>query len=217
MLWGASLALGTESFRRCDYKGEAIAMAMTATQHIVESFLGSAKSIECEEITETDMTNKWSLAKYMLTGKMFVCFNLAARWAPEAIKTAHEGLSVKLSTNAQQTKSCASEVIKKMGGNDEEAVMVAGFAGGIGLSGNGCGALGAVIWKTTLDQVKKGDWKYTLSNPTFDKILENFYEESDYEMECSKICGKQFKTIEEHTEYINNGGCKKLIDVLAQS
>ena len=217
MLWGASMALGTESFRRSDDQGEAIAMAITATQHIVESFLGSAKSIECEEITDTDMTNKWSLAKYMLTGKMFVCFNLAARWAPEAIKIAHEGLSVKLSANAKQTKSCASEVIKKMGGSDEEAVMVAGFAGGIGFSGNGCGAFGAAIWKITLELVKTGDWKYTISNPTFDKILENFYEVSDYEMECSKICGKQFKTVDEHTEYINNGGCKKLIDVLAQS
>ena len=71
--------------------------------------------------------------------------------------------------------------------------------------------------KITLELVKKGDWKYTLSNPTFDNILEKFYEVTDYEMECSKICGKQFKTGDEHTEYINNGGCSKLIDVLAQS
>lgn len=216
MLWGASMAVGAEAFRRNDDQSEAIAMAITTSQHIVESFLNSSKSIECEEITNTDFNNKFGLAKYMFTGKMFVCFNLAARWAPEAIKTAHEGLSVKLSTNAKQTKSCASEVIKKMGGNDEEAVMVAGFAGGIGLSGNGCGALGAAIWKITLELVKTGDWKYTLSNPTFDNILEKFYEASDYEMECSKICGKQFKTVEEHTEYINNGGCSKIIDVLAQ-
>lgn len=216
MLWGASMAVGAEAFRRNDDQSEAIAMAITTSQHIVESFLNSSKSIECEEITNTDFNNKFGLAKYMFTGKMFVCFNLAARWAPEAIKTAHEGLSVKLSTNAKQTKSCASEVIKKMGGNDEEAVMVAGFAGGIGLSGNGCGALGAAIWKITLELVKTGAWKYTLSNQTFDNILEKFYEASDYEMECSKICGKQFKTVEEHTEFINNGGCSKIIDVLAQ-
>ncbi len=217
MLWGASMALGTESFRRSGEQGEAIAMAIIASQHIVHSFLGSSKSIECEEITNADFNSKLSLAKYMLTGKMFGCFNLAARWAPEAIKTAHEGLAVKLPDKAKQAKSCASEVIKIMGGTDEEAVMVAGFAGGIGFSGNGCGAFGAAIWKITLELVKTGDWKYTISNPTFDTILENFYEVSDYEMECSKICGKQFKTVDEHTEYINNGGCKKLIDVLAQS
>ena len=217
MLWGTSMALGTESFRRSDDQGEAIDMAVTATQYIIESFSNSSKSIECEEITNTDFNNKWSFAKYMFTGKFYSCFKLAERWAPEAIKAAHEGLSIELSDNVKQTKSCASEVIKKMGGTEEEAVMVAGFAGGLGFSGNGCGALGAAIWKITLEMVKKGNWKYTLSNPTFDKILEKFYEVSDYEMECSKICGKQFKTVDEHTEYINNGGCDKLIDVLAQS
>jgi len=217
MLWGASMALGIESFRRSDNQGEAIAMAITATQHIMESFLNSSKSIECEEITDIDMTNKWSLAKYMLTGKMFGCFNLAAKWAPDAIKEAHVGLAIGLPDRANETKSCASEVINEMSGSNEEAVMVAGFAGGLGLSGNGCGALGAAIWKITLELVKKGDWKYTLSNPTFDKILEKFYEASDYKMECSEICDRRFKTIDEHSDYIKNGGCNNLINVLAQS
>jgi hypothetical protein len=217
MLWGSAMALGTEAYRRRDDQGEAIALAINATKHIVESFLTKSVSTECEEITETDMTNKWSLAKYMLTGKMFGCFNLAAKWAPDAITAAYEGLDIELPLNAQETKSCASEVIKKMGGTDEETVMVAGFAGGIGLRGSGCGALGAAMWKITLELVKKGDYKYTTSNSTFDKILEKFYEVSDYKMECSEICGKTFNSVEEHTEYINSGGCSKLIDVLAQS
>jgi len=217
MLWGASMALGTESFRRSDDQGEAIAMAITASQHIVDSFLDSSKSIECEEITNANFNSKLSLAKYMLTGKMFGCFNLAARWAPYAIEEAQNGLAIELPADANKTKSCASEVIRKMGGTDEEVVMVAGFAGGLGLTGNGCGALGAAIWKITLDLVRKGEWKYTISNPTFDKILEKFYKASEYEMECSKICGKKFKTVEEHSEYIKNGGCDKIIEVLAQS
>ena len=217
MLWGASMALGTESFRRSDDQGKAIAMAITASQHIVESFLDSSKSMECEEITNADFNSKLSLAKYMLTGKMFGCFNLAARWAPYAIEEAHNGLAIELPNNASESKSCASEVIKKMGGTDEEAVMVAGFAGGLGLIGNGCGALGAAIWKKTLGMVKKGEWKYTTSHPVMDEIIEKFYEVSDYEMECSKICGKKFKTIDEHSEYIKNGGCKKIIEVLGQS
>ena len=217
MLWGASMALGTESFRRRDDQGEAIAMAITASQHIVDSFLGSSKSIECEEITNANFNSKLSLAKYMITGKMFGCFNLAARWAPNAIKEAHNGLAIELSNNASESKSCASEVIKKMGGTEEEAVMVAGFAGGLGLSGNGCGALGAAIWKKTLGMVKKGEWKYTTSHSVMDEIVEKFYEVSDYEMKCSKICGKQFKTIDEHAKYINSGGCEKIIEVLGQS
>lgn len=48
-------------------------------------------------------------------------------------------------------------------------------------------------------------------------IYEYFYEATDYEMECNKICGRHFKTIDEHTEFIKNGGCDKLIEVLARS
>ena len=217
MMWGASLALGIEEYRRCDDQGEAIAMTILATQHILGSFLNRTDTIECEEITETDFNNKWSMAKYMFSGKFYGCFKLAEKWAPEAIKAAHEGLSLEQPNLKQNAVSCASEVIKKMGGTDEEAVMIAGFAGGLGFSGSGCGALGASIWKTTLELVKKDEWKYSTSHPAFDKILEKFYEASDYKMECSEICGKKFKSIDEHSEYINNGGCEKLINVLAQS
>ena len=48
--------------------------------------------------------------------------------------------------------SCASEVVKKMGTSNEEIVMVAGFAGGLGLSGSACGVLSAVISIKTLRQ-----------------------------------------------------------------
>ncbi len=217
MLWGAALALGTEAYRRKEEQGEAIAMALIATKHMVESFLTKSNSTECEEITETDFGSKLQLAKYMLTGKAIGCFNLAAKWAPDAIEVAHQGLALELPPNAKESKSCASEVVKRMGGSDEEAVMVAGFAGGIGFRGSGCGALAAAMWKITLELVKKGEWKYSLSNPTFDELIEKFYQASDYEMECEKICGKKFDTIQEHTDHLNNGGCKNIIDSLAQT
>jgi hypothetical protein len=36
-------------------------------------------------------------------------------------------------------------------------------------------------------------------------------------MECKEICGKRFKTIDEHSEYIKTGGCSKILTALAQS
>ncbi|MEN8154414.1 MAG: hypothetical protein ABFR75_10370 [Acidobacteriota bacterium] len=36
-------------------------------------------------------------------------------------------------------------------------------------------------------------------------------------MECNKICGKKFDSINEHTEFIKNGGCRELINVLAKT
>ena len=215
MLWGASMAVGAESFRRNKDLGKATAIVIRATQHIMESFENRTKCIECEDFTKTDFKNKWSFAKYMFTGKFFSCFKLAEKWAPEAIKAAEEGLSFE-PEYSQQPISCASEVVKKMGGTDEEIVMVAGFAGGLGLRGNGCGALSAAIWKTILELVRQEKWKAGLSDPDSEEIIKRFYEATDYEMECHKICGKRFNTIDEHSEFIKNGGCDKLINVLAQ-
>jgi hypothetical protein len=202
---------------RYDDQGQATAVTITATQHIMESFLITAKSVDCGEITETDFGNKWSFAKYMITGKFYGCFKLTEKWAPEAIKVANKELSIEQPELKQQSLSCASEVVKQMGGSAEEMVMVAGFAGGLGLSGNGCGALSAAIWKTILELVKKEEWKPGFSDPVSEEIINKFYQVSDYEMECHKICGRHFKTIDEHTEFIKNGGCNKLLNAFAQS
>lgn len=215
MLWGSALAVGAESFRRYNEQGQAIAQAITATQHILESFLKRAKSIEYSDITSCDFTSKFGLVKYMLTGKPITCFSLADKWAPDAIQSAKEGLAHQSNDLHQMIISCASEVAKKMGASNEEIVMVAGFAGGLGLSGSACGALSAVIWIKTLDKVRNKNYKYSLSDPEIEKIIEAFNEETGYEMECCKITGRCFKSLDEHTEFIRSGGCEKLMNVLA--
>ncbi len=112
--------------------------------------------------------------------------------------------------------SCASEVIKKMGAGDEEAVMVSGFAGGMGLSGMACGALGAAIWKSTLDWCRNNPGQSGYNNPKSKEILEAFKDITGSEMLCSKICDQSFNSIKEHSDFVKNGGCEKLIDVLAE-
>ncbi len=215
MLWGASMAVGTESFRRNNHPSRAIATAITATQQIMESFKNRTNCIECEEITSCKWSNKFSIAKYFFTGKFYDCFNLAGKWAPEAIQAAIEGLSDEQNEIDKMPVSCASEVIKMMGGSEKEMIMVAGFAGGLGLSGNGCGALAAAIWMNALIRIRKKTMKTALSDPVAEKILNVFLEKTSYEMECSKICERKFKTIDEHSEFIKNGGCRELINTLA--
>jgi hypothetical protein len=217
MLWGASLAVGAESFRRCADPGRAIGMAIKATRHIMESFINRAKSADCLDITSCDFSSKFNIAKHFFTGKFWSCFKLAEKWAPEAIQSATEGLSLDQTDLPKQPISCASETARKMGATDEEQVMVAGFAGGLGLSGDGCGALSAAIWMNTLARIREQNYKTTFSDPVTEKILKAFYEATGYEMECSKITGLRFKTIDEHTGFIKNGGCAKLINVLADT
>ncbi|MCX6555611.1 MAG: C-GCAxxG-C-C family protein [Candidatus Aminicenantes bacterium] len=217
MLWGAALAAGAESFRRHADRDQAIAAAIIAAQHLVESFEKRAKSVNCRDITGCDFSSKFGLAKALLLGRFVRCFKLAGRWAPEAIQSAKEGLSRQQTDSPPMPISCASEVAKKIGASDEEMAMVAGFAGGIGLSGNGCGALAAAIWMTTLELVRKKNWKYSLSDPLAGEIIKKFRAATGSEMECRKITGKRFKTLNEHAEFLKNGGCDKLIDLLARS
>jgi len=217
MLWGASMALGAEAFRRNEEPDRATGVAILATQHIMKSFVNRTESIECEDITQCDFSSKKGLVKFMLSGRFVSCFKLAGKWAPEALDAAYEGLSQDMSDLPQLSLSCASEVLRKMGGNEEEMVMVAGFAGGLGLSGSGCGALAAAVWKNALIQNKKQSGKSASFDPGTDLTLNAFYEETDYKLQCDKICGRRFETLEEHTEFVKTGGCRKLIEVLADT
>ncbi len=217
MIWGASLALGAESYRRTDNPDEAVNMAIEATRHVLRSFTNRTSTTDCMDITEIKMKNKWSVVKFMVKGKMFTCFRLADKWAPEAFKAAQEGLSLNQSGLPKKPVSCASEVVKKMGGSERDAAIVAGLAGGVGLCGGGCGALGAAVWKSTLERIKKGEYKYTMSDKASEKLISEFYKMTEYKMECSEITGKKFETVKNHTDYINSGGCKKVIETIVRS
>jgi C_GCAxxG_C_C family probable redox protein len=221
MLWGGALAIGAESFRRYDDKNLAIASAINASKLLVNSFERRTRAVNCRDISKVDWENKLDFTIYMLKtiaqGFVFSpCFNLIVKWTPEAVQAANKGLAEKIILN-QPCLSCSTEVLNKMGATAEESIMVAGFAGGIGLSGNACGALSAVMWYKMLDWGKKNPGKSPamFNNQDAKKVLRAFYIQTDSEMLCNKICSKIFNTIDEHSEYIKNGGCNNLLEALA--
>ena len=220
MLWGSALAVGAESSRRHHDRELAIASAITATQHLVASFSERTKCVDCRDIT-CDFNDTYQMVSFMarsLPGGMMnlICMNLAETWAPEAIRSATAGLSAAPAEISQPPMSCASEVAERMGFGDEEVVMVAGFAGGMGLSGKACGALGAAIWLNTLTWCREHSGESGYSNPKADEIMNAFNEATGAEMLCARICGRSFKKISDHTDYIHHGGCDELIDILAR-
>lgn len=221
MLWGASLAIGVESNHRFKDPDEATRMAIEATKQVTESFDKMAGTMNCRDITKCNMDSFFGMTKYMIKIMLkgmdnSTCFNLAEKWAPEAIETAKKGLNKHKKEASQPALSCASEVVKKMGGSDEEAVTVAGFAGGLGLSGSACGALSAAVWMNSLKWSKEHPGKSAWSNAMAKRTLKGFLAETDSEMLCHKICGQRFKTVEDHTKFIKNGGCSHLINTLAE-
>jgi len=217
MLWGASLALGIESKKRCDDQHQTVALTVKATRKIMDSLITRTQSPDCLDISDTDWKNKWSITKHFITGKVFACFKLVEKWAPEAIGAAYESLECEKNELPEKCLSCASEVVKNMGGSEEEMAMVAGFAGGMGLSGNACGALAAAIWMKTLAKCKEQPGKSFFNNPDARDLVEKFYKQTGYEILCSEITKRNFDTLDEHTEFISNGGCKEIIGFLSES
>ncbi len=217
MLWGSTLAAGAEAYRRSANRDQALVLAMSATQSLMASFLNRIQSANCSYITSCDFNSKLSMTKYLLTGKFISCFKLAEHWAPEAIKAAAEGMS-RVPANPPATPlSCASVVAQEMGAGEAEIVMVAGLAGGLALSGNACGALGAAIWLNTLSWCRKQPRKSAYNNIRATKTLTAFYAAANNDLLCHKIAGRRFDSIADHTEFIKNGGCEKLIKALARS
>lgn len=217
LLWGASLAVGTESYSKHKDLNRASAVAIEATQKIMQSFSTRTNYIDCYDISETNWKSKRSFAKNMITGKFLACFKLAQKWAPEAIEAAKEGLSHETSDLPERCNSCASVVAKKMGASEEEMSMVAGWAGGLGLSGNACGALAAAIWMHTLKLCRETPGKSFYNSQIAQDTLESFYKETDYKILCKEIVSKSFDSLDDHTEFVEKGGCSELIEVLARS
>ncbi len=219
MLWGSALALGAESFRRYNDRDKAIGMAITATAQIMESFTKRTKNVNCLDITGVNFLNKLEMLKYMVKFILHIdrsCFDLAEEWAPEAIQSAEEGLSNDQADLPGQSVSCASLTAQKMGASEEEIVMVAGFAGGLGLSGNACGALGAAIWMNSLAWCRKIPKKSAFFKTGAKDTINAFNDMTDSKILCHEICGQRFKTVADHTEFMKNGGCDKLIKDVTQ-
>ncbi|XLS30848.1 C-GCAxxG-C-C family (seleno)protein [Flavobacteriaceae bacterium M23B6Z8] len=226
MIWGTTLSIGTEAYHRTQDLNKSIAISITVTKEVVKSFYKRSKTVDCREIIGYDLENSFDLLKFLLKTTLIgmknsKCFNLAEAWAPEAIKSVKDGLQKtgEKIILKQKPLSCASEVLKKMGGNDEEIAMVSGFAGGLGLSGNGCGALAAAIWMKTLQWCKenKGKRPPYLRNTDAKIILSVFRKETNEEFNCRNICNRCFDSVDDHSQYIKTGGCSKLIDLLAST
>ncbi len=99
--------------------------------------------------------------------------------------------------------------------SDMHTVMAAGFAGGIGLSGAACGALGAAIWITTMNSSQDGSPELDLQSPEAMDAIDRFVESSDYEFECSEITGRKFENIDDHAAHLRAGGCAEIIKAMA--
>jgi hypothetical protein len=217
MIWGAAFAAGAQAHRLLGPGPKAEAAAVRAAQRVVASFRALNDTINCLEITDIDRSSStFEMIKFfLLKGGTIHCFRMATRYAPMARAEIDEALSETDIETPDPPVSCAALVAEKMGMSDMHRTMAAGLAGGIGLSGGACGALGAAIWAVAMKDMRDGTGKRDFKNPKAQKAVEDFLKVSDFEFECSKIAGRSFENAGDHASYIRDGGCSDIIDVLA--
>ncbi len=217
MIWGATLAAGAQAYRHLGPGPQAETKAIIAAQRLVESFRALNNHINCLEITDIDKSSSAikMIIFFLIKGGTIGCFRMAAKYAPVAFSEINIALSEKHIKAPSVPVSCAAMLAQKMGVSDMHTVMAAGFAGGIGLCGGACGALGAAIWIIGMDSIKEGTGKISLKNPGAVDAIDRFMKYTDYKFECSEIVGRKFENIDDHASYLRDGGCSGIIEVLA--
>jgi hypothetical protein len=215
MIWGTTLAAGAEAYRRFGPGPEAEAAAICAAGRAVEIFRTRHGEINCLEITGIDKSaSVWKMINvFLIRGKTIGCLRMSAWFAPLAYAALDSALR-DLPRAPEPPVSCTALLARKMGASDKHATMAAGLAGGIGLCGGACGALGAVIWLRAL-QLGEQKSKIGFNDERIGAIIDRFQKQTGYRYECSEIAGRKFEGADDHAGYLRDGGCRDLIEALA--
>jgi len=215
LIWGSILAAGAEAYRRHGTGPQGETAAIIASRRLVDTFQTRFDNINCLEITECEMQTVLQVFKFLIkSGAGVGCIRMAARYAPEAYREVETALSEEQIEAPAPPVSCSALLAQKMGASEMHTVMAAGMAGGIGLCGGACGALGAAIWLLGLKGQEEEISNKDLLSQVSD-LMDRFAGIADYEFECTEIVGRKFEDIGDHAGYLREGGCAELIDALA--
>ena len=56
--------------------------------------------------------------------------------------------------------------------------------------------------------------KVDSKDPRFQEIIDRFVKQTGDRFECSEIVGRKFEDVADHADYLRNGGCQELMEVL---
>jgi hypothetical protein len=216
MIWGATLAAGAQAYRLFGPGPQAETGAIVAAQRLVDSFRAQNGSINCVDITGIGKSSSTMqmIVFFLLKGGSIRCFHKTAAYAPVAFSEINTPLSQEHIEAPSPPVSCASMLAQKMGVSDSHKAMAAGLAGGIGLSGGACGALGAAIWIIGMNTRREGG-KISFKNARAIATIERFLKFTGSRFECSEIVGRKFENVADHAAFLHDGGCSEIIEVLA--
>ena len=229
-LWGAALATAVRAQERFRDPGTAGAATLFVTCRLADEFRSVAGSLDCHEIIEGSLTTKGAKIKYLVSGKPQRCREIAVKWVPFADELIDRLLGeFDPETLKEKPANCAMKTMCALG-FEKDAVLAAGFAGGVGLKGNVCGALAAGIFalglrfyrrrrrprdsalKALLQEAGIGD----TSSRAATRLLDAFRGEYGTPL-CAGLVRRGFKSIDDHSRFVTAGGCCDLINSISES
>jgi hypothetical protein len=228
LLTGAAMAAGFVARSRFNDDETRASAALHAAIHLAKAHSELTGSVNCREITETSLTSLSGRLRYVQQGKGRMCGRLHVRWAPQAQQVIDKALAeFEERTTAGPCANCAVKTLRELKApvrmKASDSVVVAGFAGGVGLLGNVCGALAAGVFAMSVtDQLsrrlKKRDSRIRgsfeeLSGANYrgapTRMRLEFVRQFGSEL-CIDIIGRRFRDAEDHATFIEQGGCENV-------
>lgn len=231
MTWGSSLSAGNYIYHKLGCSPASIGLAIETSAKLISSLSQQAGSHICKEITSCEFKSLFGRLKYLFTGKGSLCAKLAVKWAPQAYLIICSSTFNCLQENPKAPTACAVMLAKRLNASEREQLMVAGFSGGLGLSGGACGALATAVWLKTLKWLKeKGDSKDSFFKalrqeltqtgdfyPDIKNIQRQFESLTNGVYSCKHTTKREFSSVKEHCDFIANGGCKEILNLLEKA
>jgi len=62
---------------------------------------------------------------------------------------------------------------------------------------------------------EEGGGKMDFKDPKALDTIDRFVKSTDFKFKCSEIVGRKFENVSDHAGYLRDGGCSKIIEVLA--
>ncbi len=230
LLTGAVFAAGfvaQERFQDHEKRAEA---TLHVAEQLAKAYPEDSGSINCREITESNLTSWPGRLIYVKEGKGRMCGRLHLKWAPKAHQIIDKSLieygeNEPIEPRVNCSVKAMHELELKFGMKEGISTLVAGFAGGVGLCGNLCGALAVGAYTISLIQQfdrkkKKRDSRIrgsieevfgTNYKGNLTQFRLDFVRKFGSEL-CSDIVGRHFKDSRDHSEFLKKGGCNNLIN-----
>jgi C_GCAxxG_C_C family probable redox protein len=232
ILTGAVLAAGLAAKTRFDGEERQAAAALFAAIQLAEAYGELTGSVNCREITGVDLAGVNGRLRYIREGTGQVCGRFYMNWSDQAHELLEQAFAdFEAHDPPPACANCAVMTLKKVaaavGMKEEDAVLAAGLAGGVGLRGNVCGALAAGVYALSVAHYRERKERDSQMRAIFQGMTGSSFRGPAMQLKqafngrfgselCRQIVQRPFPDIEAYSAFIEQGGCRDVVAFVAE-